>query len=464
MSADQPAPPRSDTPNQFGDGLGLLFAGGIVLASLSMVYNGARDYLVPAYRAKYVYVQTAAPVLETTTEVQPGHEGSEIYHPKVRLRYDGGVQVREEWARLDWSAPYETKERAEADLRGYPVGGQVTVWYDPTNPGRVVVTQDGRLGLGWMIVGLGLLLPAAMIGLPIVLLALTAYRHWFRFEQTTGRVVRAEVREVPGAGDQPAFRPVLAVECDKGASLWQTTIPGGDFADRTAAEQELRTLQSLHPVGAVKAIWFDPRDVEPPTFEPLTTAAFVAGVLLTLAWPVLAVCGGLVGVVRSVAGYLTTPRPAPAQVSAVSPARRFLLVAASAFILTLTARFVFYQDYQFYFEYEPVMGVVTDAKALPVGPGDFDPRVRYKYAVGGLEYERATHAGWHGVQLRPMSQAEAEATLDPYPVGSQILVWYDPANPIRGLIKRYIRWHLYPIVIPPLWVLIAQTRRLLRRE
>src|SRR4029078_5394608 len=96
-----------------------------------IVYAGVVDYLIPAYRVAYAYVQTEATVVETAIDAEPRNKESKEYHPKVRLRYEAGGQGGEERGRLDWSRPYEDRERAEIDLRGYPVGARVVAWYDP---------------------------------------------------------------------------------------------------------------------------------------------------------------------------------------------------------------------------------------------------------------------------------------------------------------------------------------------
>ncbi|HYH66585.1 MAG TPA: DUF3592 domain-containing protein, partial [Urbifossiella sp.] len=176
--------------------------------------------------------------------------------------------------------------------------------------------------------------------------------------------------------------------------------------------------------------------------------------------PLFALVTGPFLLVRNVAVALVSRKPGPAP--AVPAWRRLLLIAASVLTLALTARYVLKQDYEVFAEYEPVMGTVKWAGALPDGAGGFRPVVTFFYTVEGCYYERPTHAGWDGMILRKRSKEEAEAAVSSYTVGSPVLVWYNPADPLRGVLKRYARWQLYPILVPPLWVLVVQTRRLLR--
>jgi hypothetical protein len=493
MSSEPAAeqPPATTKPD---DGLGQVAVGALFLGSLWMVYLGAADYLLPAYRVTYVYVQTTATVLDTALEVLPASKGSEKYNPKVLLRYEAGGQVREEWCRLDWSEPYSNKEGAESDLRGYPVGWQVTAWYDPERPGRVSVSRDAGYLLGFLLLVFGLFLPGLMVGVPLLVIALTAWRHWRHLEQTTGCVVGGEVREVPLGGGEPAFRPVLLIEYDRGAAPSRGTIPASDHPDRAAAEAELRTLLSAYPPGEQRALWYDPRNHEDPTFAPVTIGGFAVACALAVIWPVLALVFGVLQFGRRVWWGLTAPpsavaerdadRPRGEEAAAEAPPRdegaeyqrgsqpppevppwqRALWIAAALATIGLSLRYVFWQDYSCYFRFEPVMGtVVATAANFERGVG-YEPKVRFGYTVNGQYYERWTHGGWHSTRTSPFSKEEADAILSAYPVGSQVLVWYDPDWPLMGILKRYARWHLYPILIPPLWVLVAQTRKLLRRQ
>ncbi|HYH64075.1 MAG TPA: DUF3592 domain-containing protein, partial [Urbifossiella sp.] len=249
--------------------------GVMFLVCLYITAEGAAT-LWNAYRVDHTYAPTTATVLEADLGSREDGRGRTVYRPKVRLRYNAGGVAREEWAELDWTWANGSPDRAESDLRGFPVGTEVPAWYDPAWPGRVVVAR----GCGWS-AGLCELLPglfilALMIGIPGLLLCWTAWRHWTRLEPTTAQVTGGEVRQLP-ADAGVVFQTVLAVEYDRGATPWQGQVRGGTHPDRAGAEAELGALLSSHPVGEPCAFWYDPADRLEPTFEPLTIPAAVFG-------------------------------------------------------------------------------------------------------------------------------------------------------------------------------------------
>jgi hypothetical protein len=250
------------------------------------------------------------------------------------------------------------------------------------------------------------------------------------------------------------------VEYDRGSSAWQATIVGEDYLERAAAEKELQTLLSANPPGEERPIWYDPRDRDEPTFAPMTFAGFLAAGTLALLWPVLAVLAGIHQFGRWLWWNLTARRFGPAR--EIPPVRRVLMIGVALVTIALMVRFVFWQDYKIYFEFEPVMGKVISADTHHRFDDVYEPRVRFSYVINGHYYERSTWEGWHSA--RTMTEDEAKAAATEYKPGSDVLVWYDPDVPLRASLKRYGRWALYPILIPPLWLLVAQTRRLLRRE
>jgi hypothetical protein len=466
VSSDQPEKPATFTVEPSDSGCGVLMFGFLVIASIWMACDGAVNTLIPAYRARLVYVQTEATVLETDLDVGR-NEGKEVCHPRVRLRYDTGGATREEWTHLDWAEPVRSPDQANADLQAYPVGGRVTAWYDPAQPGRVVLTRDAGFAKGWMLVIFGLLLTVPTLGflivLPFVWLVIQARRDWFVLEQTTGRVVGGEVREVQITAERFAYQPAIWVEYDHCAAAYRGAIRGDVHLERSAAEAELAALLTAHPVGEQKLLRYDPRGSLEPTFEPpLTFGTFLVAGTLILLRPALVMLGALVSVGHRMGWELAAPRRGP--VPRVPAWRRLLLIVSAVLAIALTVRYVFRQDYQCYYELQPVTGKVLESVASRAPYGGFEPRVRFGYTVNDQYYERWTHAGWHSARLSTITREEAEEMVAPYPAGSEVTVWYDPDWPLMGVIKRYTRWYLYPIVLPPLWVLVVQTRKLLRRQ
>ena len=155
---------------------------------------------------------------------------------------------------------------------------------------------------------------------------------------------------------------------------------------------------------------------------------------------------------------------ASAPVAEVPASRRLLLIAVSLLAIGGMVRYVLLEDYQCYFTFRKVTGKVLESKVVPYDDGHFQPKVRFCYTLDDCYVDRWTHDGWPGPRLSRISREEAESLVAPFPPGADVTVWCNPDRPGMGVLKRYTRWHLYPLLIPPLWVLIAQTRLLLRRQ
>jgi hypothetical protein len=63
------------------------------------------------------------------------------------------------------------------------------------------------------------------------------------------------------------------------------------------------------------------------------------------------------------------------------------------------------------------------------------PVVVYQYQVNGTAYQGQTiKAGEQFFNVRVMGQAQA--TIARYPVGAQVMVYYNPANPAESVLER----------------------------
>jgi hypothetical protein len=449
--SDSPTPPPVD------NGFAQLGVGFLCWFGLWIAYGAVTDCILPAHRIETEYVPAKATVVETGVGTVPGGKHGERFRPMIRVRFEAGGAVRQEWCPIDWSEVEETREEADAVLRGYPVGKQLEVRYDPAHPERVArekpeAAREGRIRLA---MACGIFCIAVVF--PAIGLLLKWSRHR-RLEQSTGRVVGGDIREAP-TGSTPFFQPILRVEYDRGSAAWNGTIEGTVHATRPPAEAELRSLLSTYRPGEQRPIWFDPRDRQDPTFEPLTQSGCAAGVARLALLPVIAPIEGVMQLGRWLTHAVTTAQARPPR--EIPAWRRALMIVAALLTIGLSVRYVFWQDYSAYCRFEPVTGEVLETVVEPDGDR-FEPRVKFAYVVDGQYYERLTHMGWYS--MRRLSKTEAETVLKGYPVGEKVLVWYDPGWPLMGILKRYLRPHLYVILIPPVWLLIAQTRRLIRGE
>jgi hypothetical protein len=424
-----------------------------------MVYQAVTESVVPVYRIRNVYEPTEATVLGTAMDAA-SYDDREVYYPLVRLQFDAGGESRKEWIGLDQTGGYHDRARAEADLRAHPVGQKLPVWYDPVHPNRAVVTRDLGSGAGVARVVGWLALLALLMGFPFIALVWRLWRA-SALEQTTGRVLGGEVHPVSHTG-AARFQPVLRVECDH-PIVPSFVVPGAGHAEPADAETELTALLAAHPVGAEQTLWIDPTGRTPPTLEPrLTFPSFLLLSVLLLFSPVLAVATGGYALGSWLWHKWHAPPDEPPTKRPVG--HRVLMIVGALAVLGWLGRVIFWEDYRCYFLFREVTGEVIESRVVPCGDGHFQPEVRFWYVLDDCYVNRWAHRGWPGGRITPISQDEAEELIAPFPPGAHVPVWCNPTNPGMGVIRRYTRWYLYPLLIPALWVLVAQTRWLLRRE
>ena len=281
------------TPAEYSK-IGVLIFGSMVIVSLWIAYDGAAHFLVPAYRAQSVFVQTEATVLETDLDVGR-HKGQERSHPRLRLSYDAGGQVCEEWTYLNWAEP--STSRKEAEMACEPPGRR---------PGdRVVRPGPARLGgchpdvgfaMGWTMVGFGLLLPVptiiVVIVAPLIALVFRARRGWFILERRPADCRRGGPRG-PDHRSTIRFSAGSRGGYTTRAEPHRAEIKGKTFFDRLAAEAALPVLLAPHTVGEQRPLWYDPSGRTEPTFKPpLTFGGILMEGTLILLRPVLMMIAG----------------------------------------------------------------------------------------------------------------------------------------------------------------------------
>ena len=108
-----------------------------------------------------------------------------------------------------------------------------------------------------------------------------------------------------------------------------------------------------------------------------------------------------------------------------------------------------------------VQGQVTEAHVEHSTHSDSDggiqysysPRLSYTYQAGGNTYysDKITF----GFQQTFNSEAKAQAALQRYPVGGNVTVYYNPANPEEAVLERAAGGFAVSLVIGILFVFIA---------
>ena len=66
------------------------------------------------------------------------------------------------------------------------------------------------------------------------------------------------------------------------------------------------------------------------------------------------------------------------------------------------------------------------------GHNDFYPRVEYEYEVDGKMYQAERIGFWNNAYN---SQAKAETITNSYPVGKELIVYYEKENPTKALLE-----------------------------
>ncbi len=163
----------------FGDGLfhAVLVMAGLVFGALLVTGVAMREW-----RVNRDYVPTVCRVIGQgliRREVQdPPGSASATWTPSFRVRYEALGGIRESWTRADAAATTADRPAAIAALAAWPLGAEVSGWFDPADPDTVVLHR----GFNWWMWGLTLLLPGALLAFGGSGL-LRAVRRWGRSEE-----------------------------------------------------------------------------------------------------------------------------------------------------------------------------------------------------------------------------------------------------------------------------------------
>jgi hypothetical protein len=197
----------SEAWGSFGDGLfhGVLVCAGVVFAAL--LISGVA---VPEWRINHDFVEARGRVVATGLvrrgeDRQPGSAAT-TWRPTVRVRYEADGTTYEAWTRPLASFTSMDRDAAVSRLDAWQIGGDIPLWYDPSDPSVVVLER----GYNWWMWLLALLLPAALLafgGSGLV----RAVRRWGRSEEAlaaaTGIPGLLAHRGTAANSDRPGLPP-----------------------------------------------------------------------------------------------------------------------------------------------------------------------------------------------------------------------------------------------------------------
>jgi Protein of unknown function (DUF3592) len=127
---------------------GLLFGLAFVAIGVVIFFLGLRDLRLAKASAGWPATQGA--ITATRIRVDDRGESSESYHPEITYTYAVmGASYEGSRRIIGATRGYSSRRRAEAFLEAYPVGRQVTVYYDPQKPREAVLeagTTRGAIG------------------------------------------------------------------------------------------------------------------------------------------------------------------------------------------------------------------------------------------------------------------------------------------------------------------------------
>jgi len=126
-------------------GVFLLIGGGLTAWGWTILQNARASATWP----------TAEGVITASEVTRSSSEDGVSYRPEVAYDYQAGDQFHTSYTIKFGENSYSSRGRAEAIAATYPVGQQVTVYYDPEQPSRSVL-EPGVSGGSYIVLGVGL--------------------------------------------------------------------------------------------------------------------------------------------------------------------------------------------------------------------------------------------------------------------------------------------------------------------
>ena len=181
-----------------------------MLVAAGLVFGGllVSGVTVPEWRLNHHFLPAPCTILGTglvrRTVEDPPQRFSTSWRPCLRVRYEIDGVVRETWSRSAPARATASREAALARLDAWAVGRTVTGWYDPVDPGTVVLER----GYNWWLWLLTLLLPGALLAFGGSGL-LRAVARWGRSDESlaAARAARGLLDPVLGGAREAAGHP-----------------------------------------------------------------------------------------------------------------------------------------------------------------------------------------------------------------------------------------------------------------
>jgi hypothetical protein len=157
---DKPAPAPSG-PRRAAAGCGCLFFATFALIGSLVFVLGVAVSFWPEWKARNRYVENTCLVLDKRLGEERGEDVT--YRPEIHVRHSVLGRDHEAWT-YDASGVYSSDlAPSKAILDRFAVGQKYPCWYDPGDPGRVVLERRYTF-FTWLMVGLPLLFVAIGVG------------------------------------------------------------------------------------------------------------------------------------------------------------------------------------------------------------------------------------------------------------------------------------------------------------
>lgn len=85
----------------------------------------------------------------------------------------------------------------------------------------------------------------------------------------------------------------------------------------------------------------------------------------------------------------------------------------------------------------------TVIKTQIVGERAYNPQITCRYMVDNFKYNLVTDLGTPGFGRKRSRQSTARIIIDEYPVGTSVILFYNPQNPAEAYIRTGPYWHNY---------------------
>jgi hypothetical protein len=160
--------------NIWGSFLEAVLFGGIFLAIGGGISFWGWNILQNA-KASSSWPTAQGNVISSDVSYSSNADGGESYSPEVIYQYTVNDQHYESHTIKFGENSYSSRRKAEGIASSYPVGKEVTVYYDPQNPERSVL-EPGVSGGSYIVLGIGVLF--GLIGLVAVPLVVIFRQLW----------------------------------------------------------------------------------------------------------------------------------------------------------------------------------------------------------------------------------------------------------------------------------------------